>query len=236
MSSLFQGYIYPDNEKEKYLDYFKEYFDSVFITFNPFLKIIGSKNHDNEEYPEPSEIREFGKIIKWLNIKENCGFKTYNEIIFGLSISKYSKNIYKSDHLSKILIDYCKNSSIWIPAEGTFCESIQGEIKRIFELNFYDTVIIQNEFGDETKEIETFLLEKSLAENHISNIYSKDKKILFSIDWDSYYFLFCSSKEIVEKSLKESCLEGFFSTDKIGHLWEFDSEISELYKIHHNEC
>ncbi len=233
MSNLFQGYIYPDNEEVKYLDYFKEYFDSIFIVFNPFFKMSNSK--DNQDYPEPTEIAKFGEVVTWESMKENCRFKTYNEIIFGLSISKYSIDVPNNHYFYKVLDDYCKKNSIFEAAEGAFSPLIQKEIKRVFELNLYETVIVQDELGREIEEIETSLLEKSLGENHISNIYSKDKKILFSIDWDSYYFLFCSSKEIINKSLKDSCLEGFFSTDKIGHLWEFDSEITELYKINHNE-
>ena len=230
MSNLFQGYIYPNNEKVKYLDYFRGCFDSVFVAFNPFFKMSNSK--DNQDYPEPTEITKFGEIVKWKSIKKDCAFKTYNEIIYG--IRKYSRDIPNKEYFYKLLDDYCRKNYIWEPYDGTFWELIQGEIKRIFESNLYKTVIVQDEIGRETKEIETCSLEESLAKNHISNIYSKDKKILFTIDWDSYYFLFCSSKEIIEKSLKDSCLEGFFSTDKIGHLWEFDSEITELYKINHN--
>lgn len=226
MSDLFQSSIYPNNEETKYLDYFKEYFDTVFVAFNPFFRMINSKNYD--EYPEPDEIMKFGEIVKWESIKRDCDFKIYNEIIYG--IRKYSRDITNKDYFYKVLDDYCRKNKIWEPEDGSFSPLIQKEIKRIFELNLYNTLIIQDEFGDEIEEVKTKMLEEELAARTTRrNIYSKDKKILFTIDWDSYYFLFCSSKEIIEKSLENSWLEGFFSTKEIGHLWEFNTEIPQLF-------
>lgn len=227
MKNLFKGNIYPNNENSKFLDYFKEYFDYVFVAFNPFFKMINSNDH-KDEYPKDIEITKFGKIVRWQEIKKECNFKTYNEVIYGLR--KYSRDIPNKDYFYKVLTDYCNRNEIYEASDGSFCILTQKEIKRIFVLNNYKEIIIQDEFGDESEKIKTEELEKGLESIvGVTNIYSKDKKILFTIDWDSYYFLFCSSKDIIEKSLKNSCLEGFFSTNEIGHLWEFNSEIAQFF-------
>lgn len=59
---IFEGYIYPENEEIMYLDYFKDYFDSVFVCFNPFFK-MSDEYIATEKYPSKKEIDQFGNIV-----------------------------------------------------------------------------------------------------------------------------------------------------------------------------
>jgi hypothetical protein len=62
-------------------------------------------------------------------------------------------------------------------------------------------------------------------------IYAKDKSILFTIEWDSFFYLICSNKKTVDEFLKYSKIEGFFCTSETKHTWEWtEEEFTKLLK------
>ena len=222
--SIFDGYIYPADSDILYLEYFKDYFEAVFVCFNPFFKMPDEYIEKKGYYLSKEEI-QFAEIITWEEIKEGCNLNNFSEM--AIALETYSGGLnskFKDENLSMIVKTYCNNNKIFMPSEGNFADLIYSEIKKVFEVNGYEKVILQDEFGDRNSEVFVNSLEEELFHDYnnimIKNIYSPDKKILFTIDWDSHYFLFCASREIIEKALKETKLEGFFSFDKTCHHWE----------------
>lgn len=222
--SIFDGYIYPADSDILYLEYFKDYFEAVFVCFNPFFKM--SDEYTSSDYPSDLKAIKLGKTVTWKEVKEGCNFNSFNELAIALETSIGALNRkYEDKELEKILRNYCEENRIFDPSEGFFNALIHNKIKKIFEINGCEKIITQDEFGYEKDEIPIMnigMFNEALEETYYlrKNIYSPDKKILFTIDWDSHYFLFCSSREIIEKALKETKLEGFFSNEKTCHHWE----------------
>ncbi|MFN8576752.1 MAG: DUF2711 family protein [Candidatus Sericytochromatia bacterium] len=193
-------------------------------TLNYLIDSLGTNGKSiyfpNPDYPEFEEIVEKAEIIKWETIKKECNFNDYSELSIALrtSIGGLKKEYSRPDLCEKLTV-FCENNKIWMPTEGSFNALVQLEIKRILKLNGVLNVIVQNEFGDEKKEASVEELEDNIYYG-IKNIYTISKNILFTVDWDSFYFLFCSNREVIEKSL--GWWEGFYCNEKTKHFWEIE--------------
>lgn len=194
---------------------------------NYIVDTIGTNGKEiyfqNPEYPTDDDIIKNGKIVKWEYMIKECGFNNFSEISVALrtSIGALKKDFARQDLCEK-LISFCDSHQIWTPTEGHFNTLIIFEIKKILKSKNLLEIIIQNEWGDEREEILVDELDNKINYG-IKNIYSINKEIIFSIDWDSFYFLFCSKRELIDKHL--DYFEGFYCDDEISHSWEFDYRI-----------
>ena len=62
-------------------------------------------------------------------------------------------------------------------------------------------------------------------------IYAENKEILFSVDWDYYFFFIAFNTQNIEKSIVENSFEGFWATKETSHLWTWEKgELERLLK------
>ncbi|MDR6734887.1 hypothetical protein [Sphingobacterium sp. 2149] len=55
-------------------------------------------------------------------------------------------------------------------------------------------------------------------------LYSSDKEILFTIEWDSFFFLIATDYKKMNKLIASHLFEGFLCNDKTDHYWEYTVE------------
>ena len=225
--------------------HYSYYFDTVFIAFSPFFTIPGyntykpghQKSHKN--YPSDKMIFHNAQPVMWKEIIQACEFKSYADLYKALktSIGAYRLAFQRKD-LTDVLINYTKAKRIFHPIEGHFEVLSKIEILKAFRLLHKNDLIIREEFSLTEKEFNLAAIQDEHFVDAINCkdyfIYDRDKKLLFAVDWDDFFFLICSTKENVDKIVSNLSFEGFYCDDETKTLWEFTNE--EIEKgVHEND-
>lgn len=191
-------------------------------------------SYENANYPEDKTIFEEGEIIHWKEIKDKTNFKDFTELNKALktSIDSY-RQVFKRPDLLEKLNSVTEREQIFHPTEGTFVPLAKVQIYNSLKHLVKNEIIVIDEFYESTKELNLDLINVEEFTEKVEfkdyYIYPKDKSILFTIDWDSFFYLVCSNKVALDEILKAVNFEGFFCTDETKHGWEWDEkEFSEL--------
>tara|TARA_B100000586_G_scaffold269631_1_gene249150 strand:- start:355 stop:1125 length:771 start_codon:yes stop_codon:yes gene_type:complete len=178
----------------------------------------------NKDYPKEKEIYENGVLIKWKEIVSNTELSDSIELNRALktSIGAYKKKLERQD-LLKTLNDYTDLEKIWHPSEGGFDLFTKKKIYQAFKNFNKDIIIIVDEFFENTVELDLTKLSEYEFIDKIDYkdyyIYSSDREILFTIEWDSYFCLVAVDKNKIEYI--ENHFEGFIADEKTTHLWDW---------------
>ncbi|MCY7375334.1 MAG: DUF2711 family protein [Pyrinomonadaceae bacterium] len=189
-------------------------------------KIFSQKN---ENYPDDKAIAESGKIITWQEIKEKALFKDFGEINKALktSIGGYREVFEKSKLLEKLNF-VTEKEQIFHPNEGNFAPLVKIQIYKTLKYLNKTEILVIDEYLETEKELDlnTISLDEFVEKVKVKDyyIYPKDKSILFSIDWDSFFFIICSNQPSINEVIKAGNFEGFSCLDTTEHSWEFTKE------------
>lgn len=261
--------IYPHGEKFK--EHFKDFYDSVFVSYLPFFKVenyLSKKNNysssekitfeeakktievlkniqnpnadiynSNEDYPTSIEIYNNGEKVKWETIINQAKLKDASELnkALGTSIGALRK-VFKKPELCEKLSSYTTENSIWHPTENYFDIFSKKAIYETFKLFNKNEIEIIDEFYENKILINlNELTEYEFIEKVDFNdyyIYSLDKEILFTIAFDSFYFLIATDKNKMEIIISENLFEGFLSNSETSDDWDYvPEELEKLLKI-----
>lgn len=210
--------------------------DEVFGKLPDFNADIYS--YENDEYPEDSEIFEKAEIVSWEEIKTGADFTDYAEIYKALktSIGSYRKVFERTDLRDKLNV-FTEKEQIFHPSEGSFDVLSKIEIYNTLKSLGKNEIVVIDEFYDNEKKLNlNFISLKEFiekVEHKDYYIFPKDRSILFSIEWDSFFFLICSNKQTIDKVLKNSRIEGFYCTNETKHTWAWNEE--EFLKLLESE-
>lgn len=217
------------------LEEFRTEKDEVFANIQGINATIYS--YENDEYPEDEVIFDDAKIISWQEIKAEASFKDYAEIYKALktSIGSYRKVFQKIDLCEKLKI-FTEKEKIFHPTEGNFGVLSKVEIYNALKTLNKNEIIVIDEFYENEKELNLNFISPKEFNDKIEDtdryIYAKDKSILFTIEWDSFFYLICSNKKTIDEILKNSNIEGFFCNSKTKDSWVWkEKEIIELLEI-----
>lgn len=257
--------LYPPEDKPV-LEYYKEYFDEVFISLIPFSKLNFEKIRDFKEneifdkrieeikhrifdenrlknYPLQeeffSDIEEyyFTEKINWDQIIKNSEIKNFKDLNKALmtSIGALKKEL--EEHIIlETLQNFAKRDEILIPSEGSFdVHSKIGIYNCLFENNISQINVIE-EFHESQKKIDLSnisiieFIEKINFKDYY--IFSEDKQILFSIDWDYFFFFIGINSQTISKESIEKNFNGFWANIETTHLWTWEKgEINKKLKL-----
>lgn len=210
--------------------------DEVFGKLPDFNADIYS--YENDEYPEDSEIFEKAEMVSWEEIKNGADFTDYAEIYKALktSIGSYRKVFERTDLRDKLNI-FTEKEQIFHPSEGGFDALSKIEIYKMLTSLGKNEIVVIDEFYDNEKKLNLDFISLKEFTKKIEYkdyyIYAEDKSILFTIEWDSFFYLICSDKKTIDEILKISKIEGFFCKSGTKHSWEWDEE--EFLKLLESE-
>ena len=198
-------------------------------------------SYSNEDYPTTAEIYKSGKIVSWKSIVSEIDLKDSTELNKALRTSIGAlREIFRKNELCEKLNNYTEENNIWHPTEGNFDVFSKIGIYRIFKMFNKNEILIVDEFYENKNTIylnqltEYEFLEKIGYDDYY--IYSIDKEILFTIEWDSFFFLIATDKNKMEKIIKEKYFEGFLCDSKTTHNWDYlDGELEKLLEIEKNQ-
>jgi len=265
MDNIFDNnFLYPGYD-DLLKEYFRDYFDSVFICLSPFFQLknggenykslrqanltsleeLQEKNqtfknlapsdnrviysYDNTNYPEFNTIINTGLPVKWQYIIDNTNFKNFSQVNLALknSIGALSKDFKRQD-LQQQLDDFTKEHYIYQPTEGRITAlSLISIYKCLMAVGKLE-VIVSDEFFYDRK---TINISQLTAEEFATLVrgymyfFPIDRSLLFTIEWDSFYFLICGSKVLLDEIVPKFDFEGFFSDNETFHNWYANEKI-----------
>lgn len=186
-------------------------------------------SYDNPDYPNEKEIIENGQEISWEWIIKNSKLNDIRDIYkaLGTSIGAF-KTKYARPELAEILMTFTNTNQIWHPVEGMYDTISKIKIYNALKKLGISKIIVSDEFYDNSKEINLLKISISDFINKIKEkdyyIYSKEKSILFTIGWDSFFYIICSTEKNIKIITNSESIEGFFANESTTENWIFDFE------------
>ena len=198
--------------------------DGTFKNFQPSdNRVIYSSNPN---YPIEIEIAEKGITVTWQYILENAGFKSLQEISLALktSIGGLNKE-YRTPELQEVLEKFTVKNSIYHPTEGRITVLSLIKIYHcLIEIRKAEIVIADEFFQDSEKiDLSTLTCEEFILKvRGYVYFFPVDKTLLFTIEWDSFFFLICGDGETIEQIVTQFDFEGFLCDENTRHNWDTD--------------
>ncbi|PTS94094.1 hypothetical protein DBR11_24150 [Pedobacter sp. HMWF019] len=197
--------------------------DHTFKNLKPFDgRVIYTQNPN---YPTDEEIIKDGIIVPWQYVLEHGGFSELSEINLALRTSIGAlRDIYKKEDLNKILDDFTIKNGIFHPTEGRItilslmkiyhCLTAIGKLELIVTDEFF--------YGRKTLNISEFTCSEFILKvRGYMYFFPIDRSLLFTIDWDSFFFLICGDQDLLHQIIPKFEFEGFYCNDETMHNWDF---------------
>lgn len=213
-----------------------------------FLKDIPEPNaeiysYSNDEYPTDEEIYKSGKIITWDMVVKGAGLADNSELNKALRTSIGAvRKIFQRPELTDKLNIFTDSKNIWYPTEGGFDTLSKIAIYKALKKLGKTQIVVTDEFYETTSSLdlgklsEFEFIEKVGFKDYY--LYSTDKEILFTIEWDSFFFLIATDSKTMETIIQEKLFEGFLCNEKTQHEWDYEEgelqallDIEEKHKI-----
>jgi hypothetical protein len=197
------------------LDFYQEYYDSVYVMLHPFIKITAPDKivFKSGNWPEKEQLNKYTEKLSWSEILDISGLETIKRLDVALrtSIGGLKKQLENQED-AEILQTVSEMHYLIEPAEGRFHELLIDDMMKALEYLGHDQVLIGDEFGEEKNLVSTH----DVIENKVNpgpdrrNLYTHKNEILFTIHWDSFFTMLCSDRQTIEKILEKYPFEGFF--------------------------
>jgi len=251
--------LYPDYDSPL-KQHFNNVFDTVFISFSPFFKIMGNNKeqievsstkiisleelqeedhifqnlkpnnkrviytNDNPNYASDNEIIEKGFPVRWQYILENTDLNTSSEISQALRTSIGAlKKEYETLQLKEILEHFTIENKIYHPIEGRITLLSLIEIYKCLTYLQKTEITMSDEFFQDVETIEISTLSISefvLRVRGYMYLYPTDRSLLFTIEWDSFFFLMCGDRKSLDHITFKFDFEGFYTDENTMHSWD----------------
>lgn len=199
--------------------------DIIFKNLDPSVNRVIYSN-DNFSYPATEEIVSKGLIITWKYIKEKASFANYSEINTALrtSIGALRSDFERKD-LQKKLDAFTDQESIYNPGEGRITPLSLVQIYLCLRSLKKFELVVTDEFFENRFTINLLdvtcseFIEKTFGYMYY---FPKDRSLLFTIEWDSFFYLITGNEKLLRGLIKAFGFEGFYATDVTTHSWEYD--------------
>lgn len=216
--------IIPPSSDRPILEFYKGYYDCVYIILHPFMKC-----YETEKFIATEEVLTKAvlthlteKSISWNEIISLCGFKDIKQVDIALRNMIGGLNKRHHNHEEQAKLDQiCELNSLIIPPEGNFSDLlINNMLKATIELG-HDWIYIGDEFGHKRRleYIQDIIDNKIQVNFHHESWYTPKNEVLFTTHWDSHFTLLCSDKGTIEKILSKYPFEGFYCNEKTEIYW-----------------
>lgn len=182
----------------------------------------------NEDYPTIDEIREKGHPIYWKKILNETPLADFKELNVALmsATGRLRQKLHR-EQLAEVIEKYLQINDLWYPEEGCFGYYVLRAIYQLLTQTNHQKIYAETEFYDEKILIDILQTpEYAFIEQieHCKYIYTIDQSILFSISWDTFFFVIAIKEDKFTKSQIEAFFEGFWADNIQNHLWTWTKE------------
>jgi hypothetical protein len=224
----------PDNfatccpDDEKILEYYAGTFDSVYVQLHPFIKAVSIKADEfyPATYPGRSTILNNCVPVLWSEVASKTGLPSIAAVDVGLrTMIRGLKEEFSNQEYADKLESLADSDQIVVPSEGCFSDLLHDRTLSAIQSFGYEWVWVGDEFGTERKLfwIEDLKEQDTKATAGHCNIFTPDKKLLWTTHWDSHFSFLCSSERNLLDLQKAYEFEGFFCTPLTEVYWSVRS-------------
>ena len=180
--------------------------------------------YNNDEYPTDEEIYKSGKRVSWKSVIIGTGLKDSSELNKALKVSIGAlRKVFFDPQLTEKLNNYTNTEHIWHPTEGGFDILSKIAIYQTFKRLNKSRIIVTDEFYETSKILDIDKLTDLEFSEKIGYkdyyLYPEDKEILFTIEYDSFFFLIATDEQKMQMILEEKYFEGFLCDERTEHSW-----------------
>lgn len=231
---IYNNIISPSDEIPL-LDFYKGYYDCIYIILHPFLKVTHPDNIDFERiwpakqsWPTKAEILKFTEKVSWSDILLQSDIKDINQLDIALrssilGLSERPEN--KQD--AKYIVDFTNENNLIRPTEGLFNEVLMNDMLKALISLGHDWIFTGDEFGHERKlQYIQDIIDSNDVEDYRKNWYTTKNEVLYTTHWDSHYTMLCSDRKTVEKILEKYPFEGFYCNPDTEIFWSIHTPIT----------
>ncbi len=198
------------------LDFYKGYYDTVYIMLHPFYK-----------QDESGKITE---VLTWKEVVSLTGFENINSLDIALrnSIGGLKKQWENKEDVN-LLYHTCKRHSLQIPSEGYFQDTLKPDMLKGLQELKHHYMFVSDEFGFERKivYIQDFIdgkVEVKLEYGGHNSWYTNQNENLYTSHWDSHFTMLCSDRKTVENILSMHPFEGFYCDEHTEIYWSLQDK------------
>ncbi len=200
------------------MDYYKGYFESVYVLLHPFVKPITKV--DDIDWTDKNSIIKSAEPISWAEVIEKTQFKTISEVDIGLR--SYILGI-KEEFCNKKFVSYINDltekAGIEPFSEGKLMPLLENKVLEAIKHLGHEWLWLGDELCSERK---IHWIDDIIKEDIIpchGCIFTNNNELLVTTHWDSHCSFLCGSKKDIDKILQFHKFEGFFCTNKTEVYW-----------------
>jgi hypothetical protein len=194
-------------------------------------------SYSNKDFPTDQEIFDFGLPVSWDTVVKGSGLKNNSELNKALRTSIGAlRQVFRRPELTDKLNKFTHDQDIWHPTEGSFDTLSKIAIYKTFKLLGKNKIVVTDGFYETTSIIELDTITEFELTEKVSYkdyyLYSTDKELLFTIEWDSFFFLIATDNEKMKQIIEAKLFEGFLCKENTEHTWDYeDGEIQKYLDI-----
>ena len=191
---------------------------------SPFIRPVNLsiERFTEESYPTRREIKQGCQQVSWAKILEKTQLMTISEIDIGLRTSIGGiRQEFEDEALSKQLLDLAAEEHLLLPEEGEHPDLLHDLVLKWLKELGYKRVWVGDEFCCERKLywIDDLLSEDVPTIQGYVNVFTPDKKLLWTVHWDSHCTFLCGTVDHLAKHSVEDKFEGFFCSEQTHVYW-----------------
>ena len=196
------------------LSFYEGVFESAYVLLHPFIRpvTIPVELFQAKSYPDRTTLCCCCEPVSWSEVQRLFGFTKLAEIDIALRTQiRGLRAEFANDALATKLRVSAEHEGLVEPNEGGFSDLSHDSVLSFIQKQGYDWVWVGDELCTERKLhwIDDLKNPDSTVTQGHCNVFTPDKKILWTTHWDSHFSFFCSSKETVTRLSLEASLEGF---------------------------
>lgn len=199
------------------LDFYKGYFDTVYIMLHPFYRT--------------DEQDKVTQIVTWKEFIHLAKFRDINQLDVALrsSIGGLKAEFENKDN-AQMLKNTCELHNLWAPSEGLFQDTLRIDMLESLKELGHQYLFVADPSGTERKldYIPTMLEGKDEVVltwgGFGNNWYTNHNEIFYTTHWDSHYTMLCSDRMTIEAILAKHPFEGFYCDERTEIYWSLQGK------------
>jgi len=220
--------IVPPQPDQSILEFYRGYYDCVYIILHPFIKVIhpGKLKFSEENWPTKEDYVKYSEKLLWNEFLNLSGLGDINRLDIALRNSiggLVAKHVNKDD--VNILGKTIEINNLFEPGEGNFSPLLIDDLlKALIDLG-HQWIYIGDEHGFERRmEYIPDIIDNKVQVNfHHESWYTMMNEVLITTHWDSHFTFLCSDRKTINAILKKYPFEGFYCTPETQVYWSINS-------------
>jgi hypothetical protein len=204
------------------LEFYKGYYDCVYIILHPFIKVDDDKIDFTSWWPARALISQHTQKTSWAEFISLSGIENIKRLDIALkNHTGVLDEEYRNGKELEIFNQTRRIHHLIDPPAGFFQELLIGDMMKAVQEAGHEWIFIGDEFGKRRnlEYIQDIIDDKIELTYLRENWYTPKNEILYSVHTDSHFTLLCSDRPIIEKMLLKYPFEGFYCDEKTNMRW-----------------